>query len=579
MKKIINYILLAQLLLSVASCKKFLDVELQAAIPEDAVSTPETVDGLVIAAYAWYPREFTLDQKLSPWIADMKSDDSYKGGGGTSDQTSWYQMEIFSQVTPNIGNNDGVWFGQYRGVSRCNTALRALNSIDEADYSLKKQRIAEMRFLRGFFFLEAKKWYKWIPVFDETVIDDSIRKISNHPDTASNDLYIWDRIYQDFAAAAKDLPAAQAEVGRPTKYAAEAQMVNTLMWMAYEQDDRHQVININRNRLTEALTLADDIINSGKYRLASDMATNFLFSEDNNSPESIFEWQYSHDDGTPDGNLNGGPALNSPWWPPYFSCCDFHKPSYNMVNAFRVDSDGLPLFNTFDDLNIENKNEYFATNSWDPRIGHTVAIPGLPWKYQTELLFDSTGSRDANNYGYFNSLKENVEAGSEGLVDLFWMWTSKNEQAIRYNRVLLLKAEILIKLGRQQEALPIINSIRQRAANSTGLLKFANGTPTLPYKISLYQDGVNCNWTNDFAWQALMWENRLEFAMEGNRWYDLVRWGIAESVLNKHFAKENTRKRSWMSDAHFTAGRDEFLPIPQAQMNLSNGVYRQNPGY
>ena len=436
-----------------------------------------------------------------------------------------------------------------------------------------------MRFLRGYFFLDLKKWYKWIPYFDESVSNDSIKLIPNHPDTAHNDLYLWQNIYNDFAAAASVLPASQTDVGRPTKYAAEAEMLECLMWMAYEQDANNKVINVNTTVLSQASALADDIINSGKYSLAPDFAINFLFDYDNKSPESIFEWQYSHGDGTTNGNLNGGTPLNAPWWPPYFSCCDFHKASYDMVNAFRVDANGVPLFDAFNDAEPENNKTYFATNSFDPRIGHTVAIPGLPWKYQQELLFDSSGARDPNNFGYFNSLKENVESNCPGLVNLFWMFNSKNEIAIRYDRVLLQKAEILIKLGQEGEALPIINEIRQRAANSTDRLKFANGSPTLPYKISLYQNGVNCNWTPDFAWKALMWEDRLEFAMEGVRWYDLVRWGIAEPTLNAYFAKEFPRGRPWMKDGHFTAGRDEFMPIPQPQMNYSFGVYKQNPGY
>lgn len=172
-----------------------------------------------------------------------------------------------------------------------------------------------------------------------------------------------------------------------------------------------------------------------------------------------------------------------------------------------------------------------------------------------------------------------MEAGSPGLVNLFWMWNSKNETAIRYDRILLWKAEILIQLGREMEALPIINQVRQRASNSTSLLKFADGTPTLPYKIALYQNGINCNWTHDFAWQALVWENRLEFAMEGERWFDIVRWGTAESVINSYFAKEFPRGRTWLKDGHFTAGRDEYMPIPQPQMNYSYGVYKQNLGY
>jgi starch-binding outer membrane protein, SusD/RagB family len=580
MKKILNYILLSVIVFSIAGCKKsFLDVTPQGVVTEANVSTPDNVDGLVIAAYAWLPHEFILNQKMSPWLADIKSDDAYKGGGGIGDQIPWYQWEVFTLNNASTGNNDGIWYGTYEGISRCNTALRALNAINGSAYPQKDQRIAEVKFLRGYFFLDLKKWYKWVPYFQENATNDSIAKIPNHPDTAKNDLYLWQDIYNDFAAAAAVLPATQTDAGRPTKYAAEAEMLQCLMWMAYEEDKNNQVININKDRLSQALTIADDIINSGKYSLAPDFAINFSFAYDNRSPESIFEWQYSHSDGTPNGNLNGGTPLNAPWWPPYFSCCDFHKSSYTMVNAFRVDANGLPLFDTYNNAEITNKNDYFATNNWDPRIGHTVAIPGLPWKYQKDLLFDSSGARDPNNYGYFNSLKENVESNSPGLVNLFWMWNSKNVISIRYDRILLFKAEILIQLGRDQEALPIINQIRQRAANSTSQLTFANGTPTLPYKISLYEDGVNCNWTHDFAWKALMWEDRLEFAMEGERWYDLVRWGIAGPTINAYFAKEYPRGRSWMKDGHFTTGRDEFMPIPQPQMNYSYGVYKQNVGY
>ncbi|HVU58606.1 MAG TPA: RagB/SusD family nutrient uptake outer membrane protein [Puia sp.] len=579
MKRITYYILAGMMVLSLSNCKKFLDVKPQGAITEEDLATPDNVDGLVIAAYAWYPHEGTLNQKMSPWLADIKSDDAYKGGGGLSDQTSWYQMEVFSLVTPSVDNNDGVWYGQYQGVSRCNTALRALNKIDETAYPLKKQRIAEVRFLRGFYYLQTKRWWRWIPYYDENVSQDSIPKISNHPDTATSDLYIWKNIYQDFAAAMNDLPPTQTDAGRPTKYSAEAEMVTCLMWMAYEEDANNKVVNVNKSVLTQALNNIDDIINSNKYSLTPDYGDNFQFSEDNLTPESIFEWQYTHNDGTPNGNLDGATPLNAPWWPPYFSCCDFHKASYNMVNAFRVDANGLPLFDTFNNEEITDKDAYFVGNSWDPRIGHSVGIPGLPWKYQQNLLFDSSGARDPGNYGYFNSLKENVEAGSPGLVNLFWMWNSKNESAIRLDRILLFKAEILIQLDREAEALPIINQVRQRAAASTGKLKFSNGTSTLDYKIGTYQDGVNCTWTHDFAWNALIWENRLEFAMEGERWFDLVRWGIAEQVLNAYFTKEMTRGRQWLKDGHFKAGRDEYMPIPQPQMNYSYGVYKQNVGY
>ncbi len=578
MKTLSIYILLLSGFL-LCSCQKFLDVTPQGVATEESLTAADKVDGLIAAAYAWIPRAGILNQKQATWLADIKSDDSYKGGGGIGDQNPWYQWETFSLNNASTGNNDGIWYGQYQGVSRCNAALKALHELSEQDYPKKQQRIAEMRFLRGYLFLDLKKWYRWIPYVDENMSRDSIVTIPNRPDGVTNDLYLWQQIYDDFAAAAAVLPETQTEVGRAGKYAALAEMLEVLMWMAYEQDERHQLVNINRDKLNEALVIADQIISGGKYHLADDFAINFLYAYDNLSPESIFEWQYTHGDGTPNGNLNFGTPLNAPWWPPYFSCCDFHKPSVNMVNAFKVDANGLPLFDTYNDEEIVNKNAYFASNKWDPRFGHTVAVPGLPWKYQSNLLFDSSGARDPVNYGYFNSLKENVESDCACLVNLFWMHNSKNEIAIRYSRILLQKAEILIQLNREDEALPIINQIRQRAANSTGRLKFANGNATLNYNIALYQDGVNANWTKEYAWKALMFENRLEFAMEGVRWYDLVRWGIAEPVMNAYFAKEYPRGRSWLRDGKFTAGRDEYMPIPQPQMNYSFGAYKQNVGY
>ena len=583
-KRLKNYILSGLLIFSMTTCKDFLEVNPKGIITEEQLNSPEHVDGLVTAAYAHAPRVHTFST-MNPWIASMRSDDAYKGGGGLDDQPAWYQMEVFSLLNPNVGNNDGVWFQAYSGLSRINTAINAINRMDEAAYPLKTSRLAEMRFLRGWIYFKLKQRYKWIPYFKEDATADEIKTISNRPDGAVNDLGLWQNIYEEFKFAAENLPPNQEEVGRPTKYAAEAFLVKTLLWMAYPQDDRHQVTSINPEKLTEALEYCEDIIASGKYSLASDFAQNFLLEFDNASPESIWELQFTIDDGTPRGNLNEGNGLTSPWWNPYFSCCDFHKASYNMVNAFRVDANGLPLFDTFNNAEITensdalttNELQYFANNTWDPRLGHTVAIPDFPWKYQP-ILFDSTGSRQPATYGYMHSMKENVRTDSPGLFDAFWMFNSKNQTEVRYAEVLLWKAEIFIQLGRHQEALPLINEIRERASNSTTKLKLPNGAYPVTYTIEPYVDGVNCTWDPAFAWEALVWENRLEMAMEGRRFYDLVRWGIAAEVMNAYFDKESQR-RQWLDVAFFTEGRDEYLPIPQAQINWSQGVYKQNPGF
>lgn len=582
--KSIKHIILGLSILSLASCQDMLDVTPKGILIEEQLTEPKHVDGLVTAAYAFMPRNHAFET-FNPWIASFRSDDAYKGGGGLNDQTPWYQMEVFSLVNPNVGNNDGAWYRGYQGISRTNSAINAIQKMDEAVYPQKQTRLAEMRFLRGWIHFKMKQRWKWIPYIPETATPDDITQISNRPDDMANDLPLWQKIADDFKFAADNLPPTQPEIGRANQFAAKAYLAQTLLWMAYPQNETHQVTGIDAQKLQEALVQVDDIIASGKYSLAPDIAINFMSEFDNKSPESLWELQFTTDDGTPRGNLNEGNGLTAPWWNPYYNCCDFHKPTYDMVNAFRVDANGLPMFDTYNNAEITdaaNANHsyelpYFANNTWDPRLGHTVAIPGFPWKYQA-VTYDSAGSRDPGVYGYMHSMKENVRTDDPGLWDEFWMYNSKNQQEVRYAEVLLWKAEILIQLGRQAEALPIINQIRERAANSVSKLKLPNGTYPVTYKVEPYVDGVNINWTKENAWKALIWENRLEMAMEGRRFYDLVRWGIIEEVMNAHFEKERQR-RPWLNVARFNAGRDEYLPIPQAQMNWGQGVYKQNPGY
>jgi hypothetical protein len=155
------------------------------------------------------------------------------------------------------------------------------------------------------------------------------------------------------------------------------------------------------------------------------------------------------------------------------------------------------------------------------------------------------------------------------------MGTAKNYDILRYDDLLLIQAEAYIQLGQQDKALPIINQIRTRAANSTNRLKKLDGSFPSNYNLKNYPA---TNWTAAYALKALQWERRLEFATEGERFFDLVRWGIAEKVLNDYLNIEKVR-RTFLSTAKFTAGRDEYLPIPQSEITFTNGLYKQNPGY
>ena len=141
-----------------------------------------------------------------------------------------------------------------------------------------------------------------------------------------------------------------------------------------------------------------------------------------------------------------------------------------------------------------------------------------------------------------------------------------------------MKAEALVELGRQDEALPIVNQLRTRAGQSTNLLKDANDNPDANYFVSTYKPGINVNWTQATARKAVRFERRLEMAMESSRFFDLVRWGAADATLNTYFASEKL-KRSFLNSARFEKNKNEYLPIPQGQINLSKGNYIQNKGY
>jgi hypothetical protein len=238
------------------------------------------------------------------------------------------------------------------------------------------------------------------------------------------------------------------------------------------------------------------------------------------------------------------------------------------VNAFRTQN-GLPVFENYN----TNDGGYAAQN--DPRLFHTVAIPGFAYKYNESLIYDVDWNRSPGTYGVYASLKENVDPTCDCFVPMVPFYANtKNRIVIRHADVLLMKAEALVELNRSAEALPIINSIRNRAKNSTDMIQYANGF----VDIKLYQDGVNCNWTQDFARQALRWERRLELAMEGGRFFDLVRWGVTEQVMDEYYNSEKTR-RTYYADANFTKNKHEYLPIPEQQIKFSKYLYKQNVGY
>ncbi|WP_225000227.1 RagB/SusD family nutrient uptake outer membrane protein [Cesiribacter sp. SM1] len=568
--------LIAAITVLMFSCDDFLEYEPKGALSSENVAAPENIEGLVTAAYAGIANDDMVGPITSSWIyGSVRSDDAYKAGGGVADVIDIHFLEQYNMVQPQTGDN---WMGprtfenHYKAISRTNFALRAINATE--DFELKAVRTGELRFLRGHSYFMLKQLFKYVPYIDETLSPEEILEVSNREYTNDE---LWNKIAEDFQFAIDNLPETQSEVGRANKYAAMAYLAKVRLYQAYEQDDNHQVVNINTSRLEEVVSLTQEVINSGMYRLQPDFAENFLNGYDN-GPESVFAIQFSIADGTTTGRVSFVTGLNSPHGAPEYGCCGFHYASQNMVNAFKTDNSGLPMFDTFNESDMINPQD-FLNNGVDPRLDHTVGVPGHPYKYNPNFLYQESWARDKGVYGFFGNMKEQQLPDCECFIKNGpFIGTSKNIDIIRYADVLLMQAEALIELGRHQEALPLINQVRARAKASTGRLKTADGENPSNYRIEEYVDGGNINWTQENAREALRWERRLEFAMESPRFFDLVRWGIAAETLNAYLEEEKT-KRDYLSGAHFTAGRDEYLPIPQREIDFTKNLYVQNPGY
>ncbi|NVO19940.1 MAG: RagB/SusD family nutrient uptake outer membrane protein [Bacteroidetes bacterium] len=575
MKKISILISMFSILAILAGCKDYLDVKPQGIVGDAELSTPENIDGFIIAAYAQLANDhYTVPNLLWPY-GDLRAGDSYKGGDGPADISTFHAFEIFSTIQPDMSAyapsvlgdiNNKKWERQFVGISRANLALARLKNISIQEYPLKTKREAELKFLRGHYFFDLKILYNRIPWFDEDASAADIEATSNVKYTSTE---LWDKIASDFRFASENLPESQADKGRPNKYTAKAYLAKVLLYQAYEQDDNYNVTNINTSKLQEVVSLVDEVIASGKFRLEDDFGNNFL-PDFENGPESVWAIQRSHNDGTLTGNLDFSAMLSGPMSNEY-GCCWFHIPSQNMANAFKTDATGLPLFDTYNNSDLD-----LTTNTVDPRLSHTIAMPGQPWKYEPKLIYTiKDWTRRPDIYGNFSSLKENVSPNCECFERIApFMSSSKNTILIRYSDVLLWKAEAEIELNNLEDARTIINDIRQRAANSTTRLYDSLGNALANYHVGLYTSFPD----KDFARKALRWERRVELAEEGIRFFDLVRWGIAKETMDQYFNSEKS-KRTYLVDANFVKGKNEYLPIPQQQIILSKGLYKQNKGY
>ena len=577
MKTTYKYICALCVICGLMSCSDFLDEQVpQATLTQDEVKNPEYIDNVLISAYAGLVSIEDMNASFSLWNYDTRSDDAYVGGSDFSDGEPFHRLEKSTGVMTTDWPFSSIWTRFYNYLSRVSLSLDILASADQ-DNATIKQRTAEMKFLRAYGHFQLKRLFKKIPFVNKPNMQEA--DYNNLSNTEYTNDEGWQQIINDLEDAYDVLPTVQAEKGRPTKAACAAFLAKVYLYKAYRQDDAksNQVTEINEDDLKKVVYYTNPAIYNG-YGLESDMHNNFRPEEQyENGKESLWAIQYSRNDGTVYGNLNFSYRLIVPCIPKvHDSGCDFYKPSYNLVNAYRTNSDGLPLS---DDI-VSDDYTVGSNQTVDPRLFVTVGVPGTPYMFNPSFMIAESNawSRSGGTFGYFVSLKQNVDPSLTDsylyLCDSQWA-SSMNRIVFRYADVLLMRAEAQAQLGQTAEAIALVNQIRNRA-NGMMTNSIVSNYPN-KYGVHYAVGKYNGSYSKEDAMKIIKTERRLELAMESERFFDLVRWGDAATVLNKFYSSESD-KMNFLSGSQFTANKNEYLPVPFEQMAASNGRYTQNCG-
>ncbi len=594
MKKL-SIIMVTLFLLAIAySCsEEFLDKKPLGSTSEDVFYSEKGVNALLTGAYSMVKGSalwtVSWGASITNWTyGSVASDDGAKGSY-VGDQIPINEIEQWAVSTTNNYPADKWVLNIGMGVNRCNIVLNVIAKTTDLPAATASELQAEARFLRALYYFES--WLVFgdkIPLITEDKVD-----VAN---TITNDNapgVVVKFITDDLKFAADNLPAKQSQPGRATKWAAKALAARAYL----------QVLDY-----AAAKPLLDEIINSGQFTLADKFFDNFRIAKNNNT-ESIFEIQRNVNDINESLNGEMGIGLNAPYAPELGMCCGFHQPTQNLANAFKVDANGLPLFDTFNntdlknDQNIESTEEFIpATDLLDPRIDFTMGRRGLPYM-DWGIMRGKDWIRDQSWGGPYVTVEKTFFYKSErnSLSTTTGWQTGINANNFRYLRlghILLWRAEVAAAENDLATALKYVNQIRVRANNEVVMGKvnlyklpvsvntgdewkqYVDFTkPAANYKIGTYTAFADKN----AAMRAVQWEQRLEFATEGMRFFDLRRWdkatpGSMKATLEA-FATADRRIRPDVMKGTSFDEKDKYMPIPQVQLDLQPGVLKQNAGY
>ncbi len=534
------------------------------ALSDDALQNEQGVELLLVGAYSALDgirnNQGAADWTVSGdnWWFDVIADDAHKGSED-GDQPDLLAIELNNWSTANP-YFFGKWNGLFAGVNRANSVIDLISKIEEGDFT---QQLAEARFLRGHYNMELVKIFGNVPYISE-------ENFANVEFNQPNPGPIWDEIEADFQFAIDNLPATQADPGKPTAFTARAFKGKAHMF---------------QSEFNEAKGLFDAVIGSGNYALLPEFLDNFRLAGDN-SVESIFAIQFTADAGQ---SLNGnrGGTLNFPNPGPFSSCCGFYQPTQDLANAYQTDgATGLPLLDTFNQTDIANdygvnSADPFTphTGPLDPRIDYTVGRRGVDYNgYGEHIGKDWIRAGFADISGPYLPKKNVYQAGEDGNVGTgAWgqQHSGVNYHIMRYADLLLMRAEIAVEEGDLATALSLVNQVRARARDMTYLQAIGGGGDAANYVIDVYPSFAD----QDEARKAVRFERRLELAMEGHRLFDLRRWGVAVGVINDYIANETRTITNFGPKASAFTATQNLLPIPVIAIDLSGGALTQNSGY
>ncbi len=611
MKKI-NYKVIALgsmvFLAGLYSCKKILDKSPSGVLAGNTLANKAGVDGLLIGAYSLLDGYYqgqpgtNYGSGISNWTyGGVGADDAYKGSTTDDQAPDLPSIEKHLGIAVDNGYLESKWQVCYAGIQRANNVIQEVPLVTDGSEAgtVGQNAIAEARFLRGVYHFELAKIWQNVPYVDETVTYAA----GNY--NVPNSGPIWDKIEADFTAAMAVLPKTQPQAGRANYYAAEAFLAKAYMY-------DHQY--------AKALPLLTDCINNGttasgaKYALGP--YSNNFNALTKNGPESVFAAQMSVNDGSGGQNDDAGDVLNFPGGGTYTGCCGFDVPSYNLANAFKVDANGLPMFQvdqatgfpTYNDVNLINDHGVAATASFTPtteavdsRLDWTLGRRGIPYLDWGICAGESWTRGDVVPY----TPKKNVfyHAAQATTSDNYGNWatnqgSANNYNIIRFADVILWRAECYVETNNLSAAEADVNLVRARAADPTGWVhtyvdpndpsKGYTTTPAANYKVGLYTGQFSAN-GQAYARLAVLAERQIEFGMEGQRFFDLQRadgrfggaagTGFMAGVLNAYYKADNRISNPVLSTAKFTTGRDEVYPIPLTEITIEGGKLKQNAGY